>query len=46
MNFEIADIPEKYADEAALRRDRLVETLTDYDDKFYVPVPGGPGSGQ
>jgi elongation factor G len=34
MNFEVADIPEKYADEAVLRRDRLVETLTDYDDKL------------
>jgi elongation factor G len=34
MNFEVADIPEKYADEAALRRDRLIETLTDYDDKL------------
>jgi elongation factor G len=34
MNFEIAEIPEKYADEAVLRRDRLVEILTDYDDKL------------
>ncbi len=34
MKFEVADIPEKYADEAALRRDRLIETLTDYDDKL------------
>jgi len=34
MNFEIADIPEKFADEAVLRRDRLVETLTDFDDKL------------
>jgi len=34
VNFEVADIPEKYVDEAALRRDRLVETLTDYDDKL------------
>ena len=32
MKFDVVDIPEKYADEAELRRERLVETVIDYDD--------------
>jgi len=32
MKFEVTDIPEQYLDEAQLRRERLVETVIDYDD--------------
>jgi len=32
VKFEVIDIPEKYADEADLRREKLVETVIDYDD--------------
>jgi len=32
MRFDVIDIPEKYQDEAILRRERLIETITDYDD--------------
>jgi elongation factor G len=32
--FDVVDIPDEYVDEALLRRDRLVEVLTDFDDKL------------
>jgi elongation factor G len=32
MKFEVTDIPEQYLDEAQLRREKLVETVIDYDD--------------
>jgi elongation factor G len=32
MKFEVIDIPERYADEARLRRETLVEAVIDYDD--------------
>lgn len=32
MRFEVVDIPEAYLDEATIRRERLVETIIDYDD--------------
>jgi elongation factor G len=32
MKYEVIDIPERYLDEARLRREKLVETAVDYDD--------------
>lgn len=32
MKFEVKDIPGQYIDEAAIRRERLVEAIIDYDD--------------
>jgi len=32
MQYEVKDIPAKYADEARLRRERMIETLTEHDD--------------
>ncbi len=32
MKFEVIDVPEQYVDEARLRRERLVETVIDFDD--------------
>jgi elongation factor G len=32
MRYEVIDIPEEYIDEATLRRDRLLEAVTDFDD--------------
>jgi len=32
MRFDVIDIPGKYQDEAILRRERLIEAITDYDD--------------
>jgi elongation factor G len=41
MKFDMVDIPEQYVDEAILRRDRLVEMLTDYDDKLMADYLDG-----
>jgi elongation factor G len=32
MKYQVVDIPPEYLDEARLRRERLVETVIDYDD--------------
>lgn len=32
MKYDLADVPDQYMDEARLRRERLVETVIDYDD--------------
>jgi elongation factor G len=32
MTYDVIDIPDEFADEATLRRERLIETLTEYDD--------------
>ncbi len=32
MRFDVIDIPEAYREDASLRRERLIEALTDYDD--------------
>jgi elongation factor G len=34
MRYEVVDIPEVYAEEAALRRERLIDTVIDYDDNL------------
>jgi len=33
MKFDVAEIPEKYRDEAALARERLVESVVEFDDE-------------
>jgi elongation factor G len=45
MKYEVVDIPEAYADEAALRRDRLIETVIDYDDDLMVKYLEGKDLG-
>ena len=32
MEYQVTEIPAKYADEAKLRRERMIETLTEHDD--------------
>ncbi len=32
MTYDVIDIPDEFIDEAMLRRERLIETLTEYDD--------------
>ena len=32
MKYEVAPIPDRFADEARLRRERMIETVIDYDD--------------
>jgi elongation factor G len=34
MDFEIVDIPERFADEAEMRREELVEAVSDFDDRL------------
>ncbi|MFH1314120.1 MAG: elongation factor G [Candidatus Eisenbacteria bacterium] len=41
MEFDVLDIPDQYVDEALLRRDRLVEVLTDYDDELMADYLDG-----
>ena len=41
MKFDVVDIPEEYVDEALLRKDRLLEVLTDYDDKLMADYLDG-----
>ena len=41
MEFDVVDIPEEYVDEALLRKDRLLEVLTDYDDKLMADYLDG-----
>jgi elongation factor G len=41
MKFDVIDIPEKYRDEAALRRERLTETVIDYDDTLMAKYLDG-----
>jgi elongation factor G len=47
MKFDVGDIPEKYMDEAILRRERLVETVIDYDDNLMATyLEGGETEGK
>jgi elongation factor G len=41
MKYEVVDIPEKYMDEAVLRRERLIEIATEYDDKLMAKYLDG-----
>lgn len=41
MEYEVIDVPKQYMDEAVLRRDVLVEALTDYDDRLMTAYLDG-----
>jgi elongation factor G len=41
MKFDVVDIPEEYVDEALLRKDRLLEVLTDHDDTLMADYLDG-----
>ena len=41
MKFEVIDIPDQYRDEASLRRERLTETVIEYDDTLMAKYLDG-----
>jgi elongation factor G len=46
MEFQVTDIPAKYADEARLRRERMIETLTEHDDVLLARYLDGKPIGE
>jgi elongation factor G len=46
MEFQVTDIPAKYADEANLRRERMVEVLTEHDDVLLARYLDGKAIGE
>jgi elongation factor G len=41
VRFEVIDVPDEYVEEALLRRERLVETVSDYDDTLMASYLDG-----